>query len=63
MGQLVDGKWRTENILVQHDDRGSISNETLSSATASATKPGFLPSLGDTTSTARSRVRGLTAPR
>ena len=22
MGQLVDGKWRTENILVQHDDKG-----------------------------------------
>jgi putative glutathione S-transferase len=22
MGQLVDGKWRTENVLVQHDDKG-----------------------------------------
>jgi glutathionyl-hydroquinone reductase len=22
MGQLVDGKWTTENVLVQHDDRG-----------------------------------------
>ncbi len=22
MGQLVDGKWRTENILFNHDDRG-----------------------------------------
>ena len=22
MGQLVDGQWRTENILVQHDDKG-----------------------------------------
>ena len=22
MGQLVDGTWRTENVLVQHDDRG-----------------------------------------
>jgi putative glutathione S-transferase len=22
MGQLVDGKWSTENVLVQHDDRG-----------------------------------------
>jgi putative glutathione S-transferase len=22
MGQLVDGKWRTENILVNHDDQG-----------------------------------------
>src|SRR5262245_10144550 len=22
MGQLVDGKWTTENVLVQHDDKG-----------------------------------------
>ena len=22
MGQLVDGKWSTENVLVQHDDKG-----------------------------------------
>ena len=22
MGQLVDGAWRTENVLVQHDDKG-----------------------------------------
>jgi glutathionyl-hydroquinone reductase len=22
MGQLVDGQWRTENILVNHDDKG-----------------------------------------
>jgi putative glutathione S-transferase len=22
MGQLVDSKWRTENILVNHDDKG-----------------------------------------
>lgn len=22
MGQLIDGKWRTENILVNHDDKG-----------------------------------------
>ena len=22
MGQLVGGKWSTENVLVQHDDKG-----------------------------------------
>lgn len=22
MGQLIDGKWNTENVLVQHDDKG-----------------------------------------
>ena len=22
MGQLVDGKWSTKNVLIQHDDTG-----------------------------------------
>src|ERR1700689_5673528 len=41
MGQLVDGQWRTENILVNHDDKGlyfkrpSIFRSTIGSAAQS----------------------------
>jgi hypothetical protein len=55
MGQLVDGKWRTENILFNHDDKGlyfkrpSVFRDRISPAAI--------------TSTARSRVHGRIAPR
>jgi putative glutathione S-transferase len=48
MGQLVDGKWRTENILFNHDDRGlyfkrpSVFRDRISSEAQSEfpTEPG-----------------------
>ncbi len=46
MGQLVDGKWRTENIPVQHDDRGlyfkreSVFRNRISNETEFAPEPG-----------------------
>ncbi len=67
MGQLVDGKWSTENVLVQHDDKGLYftSNAILFSVTASAARPGpsFLPSLAGITFTAPLPARGLIARR
>jgi glutathionyl-hydroquinone reductase len=50
MGQLVDGKWRTENILFNHDERGlyfkrestfrsRISSEAAAEFPAVAQKP------------------------
>lgn len=48
MGQLVDGKWSTENVLVQHDDKGlyfkrdSVFRDRISSEARSefAAEPG-----------------------
>jgi hypothetical protein len=65
MGQLVDGKWSTENVLVQHDAKGLYFKRDSVSARASAAKPtpSFLPSPADTIFIAPSPAHGLIAPR
>ena len=51
MGQLVDGKWSTENVLVQHADKGlyfkrdSVFRERISNEAS----PRYLPTSADIT--------------
>jgi glutathionyl-hydroquinone reductase len=65
MGQLVDGRWSTENVLVQHDDKGlyfkrdSVFRKRISGEAQSE----FPANPADITFTAPSLVRGLIAPR
>jgi glutathionyl-hydroquinone reductase len=65
MGQLVDGKWSTENILFNHDDRGlyfkrdSVFRDRISSES----KTEFPAEPADIISTAPLPARGLTARR
>ena len=66
MGQLVDGKWRTENILFNHDDKGLyFKRDSVFPRIASAAKPTlhFPPSPAVIICIVRSRARGRIAPR
>jgi glutathionyl-hydroquinone reductase len=65
MAQLVDGQWRTENVLFNHDEKGlyfkrpSIFRDRISGDPGAA----FAAEGAAITSTARSPARGRTAQR
>ena len=65
MGQLVDGKWRTENILVNHDDKGLYFKRPSIFRNPSAVKPSpnFPPRRTAIIFIAPSPAHGRIAPR